>query len=162
MNRFRSFPLAAALAMLLTTGVVYGQGPAGPWGPRGHGPGGPRGAGLPVAQLNLTDEQQAQFRALSEQFRTQARPAEERLHAARIAQRNAIETLPVDEALIRSTTQELAEAQTELAVQQAHLRGELFALLTPAQQAQATKLLADREARVQQRVQQQHRHRNEN
>ena len=158
MNRFRSLPLAAAFAMLLTAGVVHGQGPDRLGGPRGRGPGGPRGAGLPVAQLNLSDEQQAQFRALSEQFRTQARPAEERLHAARSAQRKAVETLPVDEALIRSTTQELAEAQTELAVQQARLRGELFALLTPAQQEQATKLLADREARAQQ----QHRQRNEN
>ena len=158
MSRFPSFPLAAALAMLLTAGVVYGQGPDRPDGRWGRGPGGPRGAGLPLAQLNLSEEQRAQFRTLSEQFRAQARPAEERLNAARSAQRKAVETLPVNEALIRSTTQELAEAQTELAVQQAHLRGELFALLTPAQQEQATKLLADREARGPQ----QHRQRTEN
>ena len=60
------------------------------------------------------------------------------------AQRKAVETIPVDEGLIRSTTQALADAQTEMAIQQARLRSEIFALLTPDQQAQARKLQAER------------------
>ena len=159
MNRLRFFFLSAALATLVTAGVVHGQGPDRRGGPGGRGPGGPRAAGLPVAELNLSDEQRAQFRTLSEQYRAQAQAAFERLNAARTAQRKAVETIPVDEALIRSTTQELAEAQTEVAIHQAHLRGELYALLTPAQQAQATRLLAEREARARQP---QHRQRKEN
>ena len=63
----------------------------------------------------------------------------------------AVATLPVNEQLIRSTTQELADAQTEVALQQARVNSELFALLTPAQQEQAKKLQAEREARAQQR-----------
>jgi Spy/CpxP family protein refolding chaperone len=149
MKRFRSFPLIAILAALLTAGVVYGQASDRPDGPRGRGPGWSRGAGagLPLGQLNLTEQQQEQFRTLRDQHREQARTAEARLNAARTGQRHALETLPVDEALIRSTTQELVEAQTELAIHQARLRGELFALLTPAQQAEATKLIAERQAR---------------
>ena len=151
MKRFRSSFVTAALAALLTAGVVYAQGPDRRGGPGGgRGPGGPGSAGLPVAQLNLSDEQQAQFRALSEQHRAQARAAWERLNAARTTQRKAVESIPVDEALIRSTTQELAEAQTEVAIHQAQLRSELFALLTPAQQTEATRLRAEREARAQQ------------
>jgi len=53
--------------------------------------------------------------------------------------------------LIRSSTQAMVEAQTELAIQQARMQSEIFALLTPAQQEQAKKLQAEREARMQQR-----------
>ena len=67
------------------------------------------------------------------------------------AQRKAVQTLPVNEGLIRSTTQALAEAQTEMAIQQARMQGEIFTLLTPAQQEQAKKLQAERETRAQQR-----------
>ena len=42
-----------------------------------------------------------------------------------------------------STTQALVEAQTELAIQQARMQSEIFALLTPAQQEQAKKLQAE-------------------
>ena len=63
------------------------------------------------------------------------------------AQRKAVDTIPVDEGLIRSTTQALVEAQTEMAIQQARLQGEIFALLTPDQQAQARKLQAERNQR---------------
>ena len=69
------------------------------------------------------------------------------------AQRKAVATIPVNEQLIRSTTQELAEAQTEMAIQQARLQTEIFGLLTPEQQAQAKKLQAERDARAQQRQQ---------
>jgi protein CpxP len=149
MNRFRSLTLTAAIAALISAGVVYGQGPDGARGQRGRGAGGPggRGAGLPLAELNLSEQQRDQFRALSAQYREQGRTAEERLNAARAAQRKAVELIPLNEGLIRSTTQELVEAQAEVAIRQAHLHAELFALLTPAQQEQAKKTQAEREAR---------------
>jgi hypothetical protein len=56
----------------------------------------------------------------------------------------------VNEALIQSTIQALVEAQTELAILRARMQSEIFStVLTPAQQEQATKLRADREARMQ-------------
>jgi Spy/CpxP family protein refolding chaperone len=58
--------------------------------------------------------------------------------------------MPVNEGLIRSTTQALADAQTEVAIQRARMQAEMFTLLTPAQQEQAKKLMAERESRAQQ------------
>ena len=57
----------------------------------------------------------------------------------------------VNEPRIRTTIEALAEAQTELAVQQARLQSDIYALLTPEQQERARKLRADREARMKQR-----------
>lgn len=152
MNRFRSLTLTALLVGVLAGGAAYAQGPDGP-GRRGPGGRGGFGAGLPMRGLNLTDAQREQFKTLNEQNRQNGRAAMERLRTAMQAQRKAVETIPVNEALIRSTTQELAEAQTDVALQRARMHADAFALLTPAQQAQVTKLQAERAARAQQRRQ---------
>jgi Spy/CpxP family protein refolding chaperone len=112
--------------------------------------GGP-GGGLPIRELNLSETQQQQVRDVMQRFREQNRSAAEQLRTAMEEQRKAVETLPVNEGLIRASTQVLVEAQTELAIQQARMHSEIFALLTPAQQEQARKLQADREARMQKR-----------
>ena len=113
-------------------------------------PGGP-GGGLPLRELNLTETQQQQIRDVTQQYRDQNRQVAEQLRAAMDAQRKAVQTLPVNEGLIRSTTQALVEAQTEMAIQQARMQSEIFTLLTPAQQEQINKLKAEREARAQER-----------
>jgi len=163
MNRFRAFALGAVVTALLAGGVAAAQGPGagrrgGPGGFGGPGPGGRGGpggpGGLPLQALNLTDAQQDQVKQLTQQFRDQNQSVGEQLRAAMEAQRAAVEKMPVDEGLIRSTTQALVDAQTEMAIQQARLQSEIFALLTPAQQDQLQKLKAEREARFEQQRQQ--------
>ena len=164
MSRFRALTTTAALTALLAGGVAFaqgpgfgGRGPGGPGGPAGRGgpggpgrPGGP-GGGLPLRELNLSETQQQQIREVSEHYAQQNRTLAEQLRTAMEAQRKAVDAVPFNEGLIRSTTQALVEAQTELAIQRARMQGEIFAFLTPEQQAQAKKLQADREARTQQR-----------
>ena len=106
-----------------------------------------------MRELNLSETQQQQVRDVMQLYREQNRTAAEQLRTATEAQRKAVETLPVNEGLIRSTTLALVEAQTELAIQRARMHSEIFMLLTPAQQEQAKKLQAEREARMQQRGQ---------
>jgi periplasmic protein CpxP/Spy len=162
MTRFRALTLTAVLAGLLVGSIAFAQGPGagrrgGPDGfgrPGGLGRGGPGGpGGLPLQALNLTEAQQDQVKQLVQQYRAQNQNVGEQLRSAMDAQRKAVETIPVDEGLIRSTTQGLVEAQTEMAIQQARLQGEIFALLTPDQQAQARKLQAERNQRAQQQGQ---------
>ena len=157
MNRFRSLAVCGLLAGLLASGPAFAQGPGRDGGPRGGRFGGPGrgGFGLPLRALNLTDAQKEQFKTLAEQNREQGRTAFEHLRTAMQAQRKAVETIPVNEQLIRSTTQALADAQTELALQQAQMHAAMFALLTPEQQAQAKKLQSERGARGPQRQQRQ-------
>jgi len=155
MNRFRSLTVTAALAALLAGGVAFAQAPdGGGRAGRGRGGFGP-GGGLPLRALNLSEAQQEQVRTLTQQYREQNRTAAERLRTAMDAQRKGVATIPVNEELIRSTTRELAEAQAEVAIQQARLQTEIFGLLTPEQQGNAKKLQAERAARLQQRQQRQ-------
>jgi len=154
MNRFRSFAAGAVIAALVTTATgTFAQrprrgGPGGPGGP-GFGFGGPE-IGLPLRELNLTDAQQQQIKDIRQRHRDEQRQIGERLRTAVEAQRKAVETVPVNDSLIRSASQDLAEVQADAAVAAAHVRSEVLSILTAEQQAQVAKAQADRQARAQQ------------
>jgi periplasmic protein CpxP/Spy len=152
MVRFRSLATVLALVALLAASVAYAQGPrgGGPFGGRGGRGFGP---GLALGELNLTDAQREQVREIRERYRDQTRQSAERLNAAAEKQRQAIETLPVNETLITSATQDMTQAQVDIAIQEARLNSEIWSVLTTEQQAQATKLRAERKARMEERRQ---------
>jgi len=142
------------MVALLATSVAFAQGPrgGGPFGGRGgRGPFGP--GGLELNQLNLSDTQRQQVREIRERYREQTQQVAQRLNAVAEKQRQAIETLPVNETLITSATQDMTAAQVEMAIQEARLNSEIWSVLTPEQQAQATKLRAERKAQMEQRRQ---------
>lgn len=155
-RRIRTMMAVTAGAALLATGLAttaFAQGPGrrGGFGP-GAGFGGARG-GFPLGQLELTETQRQQVRDVMQRHRDEMQQAAQRLRDARDAQRKAIETFPVNEGLIRSTSQTLANAQTDMALVQARVRSEIWTLLTPDQQARAKELQAQRESRMRQRMQ---------
>jgi len=142
------------MVALLATSVAFAQGPrgGGPFGGRGgRGPFGP--GGLELNQLNLSDTQRQQVREIRQRYREQTQQVAQRLNAAAEKQRQAIETLPVNETLITSATQDMTAAQVEMAIQEARLNSEIWSVLTPEQQGQATKLRAERKAQMEQRRQ---------
>ena len=150
MTRLRSLTAGALIAALVAGGAAFAQGRDG--GPGGRGGRGPMGGpGLMLRGLDLTETQQQQVRDIRERHREEARQAQQRVREAAQAQRLAVEAIPVNEGQIRATTFALAEAQTEAAVQQARINGEIWSVLTEAQQEQIRKLQAERQARVEQR-----------
>ena len=151
MNRFRSLATGVALVALLATSVAYAQGPrGGGFGGRGFGPG---GSGLALNELNLTDAQREQVREIRGRYQEQIQTLSRRLGDLAAKQRQAIETVPVNETLITSATQDMTQAQVELAIQEARINAEIWSVLTPEQQAKATKLRAERKAQMEQRRQ---------
>ena len=156
MTRFRTLTAGVLVAGLLVTGAAFAQGPGGPGRPGGPGgrgarlggPGGPGDLGLPLAQLNLSDTQRQQIRELTQKRVQDGESVQTRLRTAMEARRQAMDAIPVNEGAIRSTTADLVAAETDVAIQQAHLRADVMALLTPDQLDQVKKLQAEREARV--------------
>jgi protein CpxP len=152
--RSRGLMIIGAFALAVGLGsAVYAQGD----GPRhrgGFGFDGPRGAGLPLGALNLTDAQREQVKTVMQQHRNEMQAARKQLGDAFDAQRKAVETIPVNEGLIRSTSQTLATAQADLAVLRARVHSEIWSVLTPEQQAKAKELKSQREARMKERRQQ--------
>jgi Spy/CpxP family protein refolding chaperone len=158
MMRFRFLTAGVLVAGLAAGGAVFAQGPraGGPggsgFGARGGRAGGPAGdVGLPLQALNLSDAQRQQIRDVVQRRLDEGRDVQEHLRAAQDAERKAVETLPVDDNAIRVAAQDLGVAEADAAVQRAHVRADVFAILTTEQQAQVKELLADRESRVDQR-----------
>ena len=159
MNRFRSLTAGIVVVGLLASGIAFAQG----GGPRGRGRGdgfGPGGPGLPLRQLNLTEAQRTQLQQIREQHRADMEAAMKKLAAARQTQRAAIESVPVDEAKIASVTQDLTQAEVDVAIQRARLNAAVWDVLTDAQKAQVTKLRAERQARMNERRERRNQQRN--
>ena len=72
------------------------------------------------------------------------------MRAAHQAQRDAVTAAQFDEQAVRAKAAELATAEADAAVLRAKVHSEVFAVLTPEQQAKAAELEAQREARAQQ------------
>ena len=159
-RRFRNVALSAVVAAVAAGGALaYAQGPDS-GGLRGRGPGfgpGPGGpqAGLSLRALDLTEAQQEQVRQLSQQGREQMRALMDRMRAAQDARRQAVEAIPFNESQVRAAMRDLAELQADLAVAEARLQSDIYALLTAEQQQRLQQMRADRAARAKQREAQQ-------
>jgi Spy/CpxP family protein refolding chaperone len=142
MNSLRAGVAAALVAAVLLAGVqAFAQGPRGGRGGRMGGP-----SGVPVRALGLTEAQQQQVAAVRKQYSATLEQAEARLREARRAQRAAIQTVPVNESLVRSTTQVLADAETEVAIEQARVYNDVCNVLTPDQQSRLKALQGQRQS----------------
>ena len=159
MTRFRKFTLSAMIVVLVGSGAaaLYAQGAARGRGAGPFGPGGPDGrgfaAGFALGQLDLSDAQKQQVRDITQRHRQQTQPLVQRLQQAMEAERAAIEAIPVNESLVRSAAQDLAATQADMAVEQARLHSDIFAVLTVEQQTKAKQLEAQAQARAKERQQ---------
>ena len=148
--------IAVAVAVCGSGAALYaqGQGGRGLAGPPILGRGGRGvGAAFVFAQLDLSDAQKQQIRDITQRHRADAQALEQRMEAAVAAQQAAIATIPVNEALVRSTSQDLAAVEADLAVDSARLHADIFAILTVEQQARAKQLEEQAQARLRERRQ---------
>jgi Spy/CpxP family protein refolding chaperone len=153
-NTSRMAGVIVAAALVAAAGIGLGaqggppQGPGGPAfaGRRGGGPGGPMrgrpgGPGaaidLPLAQLNLTAQQRDQVKSIVDSHQDEMKALGDREMAAREALQQAITADTVDDNAIRQKSADLAAVEADTAVLRAHVRAEVWQLLTPDQQKQA-------------------------
>src|SRR3954469_16111739 len=105
MNRLRKIVLTVVVAVLMAGGAaaLYAQGRGGPGrGAEPFGPGRGFSAGFALGQLDLSDAQKQQVRDIVQRHRQASQPLMQRLQQALAAQRAAVETVPVNESLVRS------------------------------------------------------------
>ena len=141
-----------SIAALVGTATVFAQG-GGSAGPGGFGGHGHRGFGMMggLQQLGLSADQQQQVKNTMASHRDEFKALMDRSRNAHQAQQAAIEQVPVNEDLIRSTSTAVAAADADMAVLRAKVHEQVFSLLTPDQQTKAKQLQADRAARRAQR-----------
>ncbi|MGH8336639.1 MAG: Spy/CpxP family protein refolding chaperone [Gammaproteobacteria bacterium] len=139
--------LGLALAFALAMGTVAVAAPVGAGGWHGdHG----HGQMMMLGKLNLSDAQRASIKQIVSSSREQNKPARQALRQ----QRAAFEAMTPNHAGYEAATVLLAQAEghatQERVEQMANLRAQIYAVLTPAQQAQMATLKAQAQARRQQ------------
>ncbi len=157
----------AALGLALVAGagaaIAHAQGPMGPGGFRGRGPGGAGGPGGPggpmgmipgLRELNLTDTQREQIKAVMDAHKGEFDAQMQKAGPARKALNDAVMAETFNEATVRQKATDLAAAEADGAVLRAKVFSEVWALLTPEQQTRARELKAQAEQRMGQMRQQ--------
>ncbi len=156
MTRIRTIALAGVLALsgAVAAPIVLAQDgpPTGPgFGPRG-GPGGRAGIDLPLRQLDLSDAQREQVRAIRNTHQAAFKEIGERLRTAHQGLRGAVGADALDEAAIRARSADVAAVEADAAVLRARVRQDVFSILTAEQQARAKELRAAAETRMKERA----------
>jgi periplasmic protein CpxP/Spy len=146
--RFRFRVMIAALAITLGSAISNAQtADAAPHHGQEFGFA-DRMIGFYADYLNLTDAQQTQMKSIIEKEHATMKPLMQQLRQTH-TQLKQYEEGAFDEAKVRALAAQDAQAETELTVQRTRIHSELFAVLTPDQQAKMKDFEARREARMQ-------------
>jgi Spy/CpxP family protein refolding chaperone len=102
--------------------------------------------------LDLSDAQRAQMKAVLQKEHAAMKPQMQQLHQMQ-QELKQFEEGTYDEAKVQALVAQQAQTLVQLKVQETRIHNELFQLLTADQQAKMKEFEANREARVQQRMQ---------
>lgn len=105
-----------------------------------------------LKEAGVTDAQKEQIRGILREQRPQLQPLRKQLVQERRALRNVIHTSPVNESAIRTQSARVAQVQADLAVRRAYVGDKIRALLTPEQVAKLRQMQAQRDARIDERL----------
>jgi len=135
LNR-KKFSVATIAGALLLTGaaMALSQGPPRGGGFRG-GPGPGDGLGPLARDLNLTDDQKAQMKKITDSFRESDKALHDQLRTLHESEPDPISGT-FDEAAVRAAAEARAKIQIELEVSHAKMMSQIAAVLTADQKAQ--------------------------
>jgi Spy/CpxP family protein refolding chaperone len=132
--------IAIAAALLLATVVGFSQQGRPPGPPPGGGfrggPGPRNGLGPLARDLNLSDEQKAQIKKITDSFEESTKALRDQLRTLHESEPDPLNGGTFDEAAVRAAAQARANVQVELEVAHARLMSQVSAVLTTEQKAQ--------------------------
>src|SRR6266496_2023583 len=139
----------AGTILLIVAMVAFSQGPGGqrggfPGRPGGPGPG--DGLGPLARDLNLTDDQKAQIKKITESFEESTKPLRDQLKTLHESEPDPF-SANFDEASVRAAAEARAKVDVELYVSHAKMMSQISTVLTADQKAQ----LAAKRAQFEQR-----------
>jgi periplasmic protein CpxP/Spy len=155
MKSIRTRFLVAALAVLLGGAIARSQtadtappahmhGPA--FGMDGHM------IGFYIRELGITEDQQAQMKATLQKEHANMKPLLHQLHQMDSQLKQYTEGT-YDAAKVQAIVSQQAQTLVQLKVEETRIHNELYQMLTSDQQAKLKEIEANREARMQQRMQ---------
>ncbi len=141
LNRFQSVAVAIIMAVAVAVPVVLAQSTGDDGGRRGHkGHFGRGHGGRMFSQLDLTDAQKEQIKAIHQKNRESLRPLMEQIRAKRQEIRQANEGGTVNEALVSQKLAEIAPLEAKMMAERARIHQETLSVLTPEQRTKLEQM----------------------
>jgi periplasmic protein CpxP/Spy len=159
MKAFRFRLLIAAMAVLMGSVMAKSQStedaaPAPPMHAHHHMGAGMGGhMGFLSRELNLTDDQKAQMKALMQKEHPTMKPLFQQERQIDQQLRQYVEG-SFDPAKVQALAAQKAQVQAQITVNETRIHNQLYQLLTPDQQSHLKEIEAKRDARMQQRMNQ--------
>jgi Spy/CpxP family protein refolding chaperone len=161
MKSFRYRLLIAALAVLMGTVAGHSQtAEDAPPTPPMHGHRMAMGMGMGghmgflAKQLNLTDDQKSQMKALWQKERPAMKPLFQQQRLIDQQLRQYVEG-SFDQDKVQALANQKAQIQAQMTIAETRIHNQMYQLLTPDQQSQLKQIEAKHEARMQQHMNQQ-------
>ncbi len=101
-------------------------------------------------ELNLSDAQQSQIKSILQAERAKTQPIREQLRQNQLSQNNGV-TGNFDEAQARTFANKQSQLMSDLMVERARTKSQIFAVLTPDQRQKAQQLMQEHRQRRQNR-----------
>jgi Spy/CpxP family protein refolding chaperone len=101
-----------------------------------------------VGRLGLTDAQKDQLKGIMQAHGDEFKTLGSQAMTAHKGLEQAILLDPVSDAAVQAASAGVAAVESQIAVATAHVRAEVFQILTDAQKTQVKQFVADRDARV--------------
>jgi Spy/CpxP family protein refolding chaperone len=105
--------------------------------------------GMMTDYLDLTDAQQAQVKQIFDNEKPNITPLMQQLKQSHQQMRQLEESGTFDEAKVRSLASQQAQTLTDLIVEKARIKSQIFNVLTPDQKAKAVRFMDRHEQRMQ-------------
>jgi Spy/CpxP family protein refolding chaperone len=112
---------------------------------------GGHGMGFFAKQLNLTDDQKAQMKAVMQKAHPAMKPLMQQQHQIDLQLRQYVQGT-FDQAKVQALANQKAQIQAQITVAETQVHNQLYQLLTSEQQTQLKQMEADHEARMQKRM----------
>jgi Spy/CpxP family protein refolding chaperone len=150
MKSFRFRLLIAAVAVLLGSTLAKSQTPddAPPPPPMHHGFGMGDHMGFFARELNLTDDQKTQMKAIMKKEHPSMKPLLEQQHQIDLQLRQYVEG-SFDQVKVQALAKQKAKIQSQLTVAETRVHNQLYQILTSDQKSQLKQLETEHEARMQ-------------
>lgn len=147
--------LFAVMGAGLIAGIAFAQRPGGPMH-RMHGGmmGGP-GFGLPLHQLNLTDDQKAQIKTILQNERPAIKPLMQQEMQSHQQLMQVITSGSFDQAKATAIATQEAQTHIQMQVEHARIGSQIYQLLSSDQKAKVADIMAKHQQRMQERMQKQ-------
>ncbi len=157
MKSFTYRLLIAAMAVLMGSAIAKSQtAEDAPPPPPMHGHGMGMGMdghmmGFFSKELNLTDDQKTQMKAIMQKEHPAMKPLMEQQHQIDLQLRQYVEGT-FDQAKVQALAAQKAQIQAQMTIAETRVHNQLYQLLTPDQQSQLKQMEANHEARMQQHM----------